>query len=147
MGLLKEFRDFAMRGNVLDLAIGVIIGGAFGKIVTSLVNDVLMPPIGALTGGVDFSNKRIVIQNAVAELKDAAGTITQAAQPEVAIYYGKFINATIDFVIVAFCIFLVIKLFNEARRRFEQEKPAAAPAGPSAEVRLLGEIRDLLKGR
>lgn len=137
MGLMKEFREFALKGNVLDLAIGVIIGGAFGKIVTSLVNDVLMPPIGLLLGGVDFSEKKLVLKQAVV---NAAGATT----PAVELAYGKFINTVIDFTIVAFCIFMVIKVFNEARKRFEKEK-AAAPAEPPAQEKLLAEIRDLLK--
>lgn len=133
MGLLKEFKTFAMRGNVLDMAVGVIIGAAFGKIVTSMVSDVLMPPIGLLTGGMDFSRLSITLRAA------SAGT------DAVTLRYGVFINSIIDFVIVAFCIFLLIKVVNAAKRHAE-EAPAA-PKAPSQEVVLLSEIRDLLKQR
>jgi len=129
MGLLKEFKTFAMRGNVLDMAVGVIIGAAFGKIVTSIVSDVLMPPVGLLTGGMDFSHLSITLR--------AASAGTEA----VTLRYGVFINSIIDFVIVAFCIFLLIKIVNAAKRNAEQPKP------PSPEVVLLSEIRDLLKQR
>ncbi|MCA9407983.1 MAG: large-conductance mechanosensitive channel protein MscL [Candidatus Omnitrophica bacterium] len=129
--MMKEFKDFAMKGNVVDMAVGVIIGGAFGKIVGSLVNDVIMPPIGLLTGGVDFSDKVIT-------LKEATET-TEA----VVMSYGIFINNIINFIIVAFSIFMVIKGLNSMKKK-EEAKPAAPPA-PSKEVVLLGEIRDLLK--
>jgi len=136
MAIIKEFKEFAMRGNVVDLAVGVIIGAAFGKIVSSLVNDIIMPPIGYLLGGIDFSNKKITLVEA-----DAAKKVA-----EVAIRYGTFINSIIDFVIVAFCIFLVIKGINSMKKK-EEEAPAAAPA-PSNEEVLLTEIRDLLaKGK
>jgi large conductance mechanosensitive channel len=131
MSMFKEFREFAMRGNVMDMAIGIILGGAFGKIVSSLVNDVLMPPIGMLLGGVDFSNLMIT-------LKGATETV-----PAVSLRYGVFINTVIDFIIIAFSIFLVVKAINSLKRK-EEEKPAAPPAPPKQEV-LLTEIRDLLK--
>jgi large conductance mechanosensitive channel len=140
MGMMKEFRDFAVKGNVMDMAVGVIIGGAFGKIVTSLVNDVVMPPIGKLTGNVDFSNLFVALDgNVYATLKAAkdAGAAT--------VNYGLFINTVIDFVIVAFVIFMVVKAINKAKRK-EEAKPAPAPA-PSAEEKLLMEIRDVLKSR
>jgi large conductance mechanosensitive channel len=124
-----------MRGSVIDLAVGVVIGGAFGKIVTSLVDDIIMPPIGYLTGGVDFANLKYVISEA-----DAA---TETA--EVAIMYGNFINVIIQFLIIAFCIFLVIKGINSLKRK-EEAAPEAAPA-PSNEEVLLTEIRDLLKNK
>jgi large conductance mechanosensitive channel len=120
MGMLKEFKEFAMRGNVVDMAVGIIIGGAFGKIVTSLVNDVLMPPIGALLGGVDFASLAIKVKEASV---DAAGKTS----PAVIISYGKFINTVLDFIIVAFCIFMVIKAMNELKKRMEKPAPAAAP--------------------
>ena len=132
MGLLKEFKDFAMRGNVVDMAVGIVIGAAFGKIVSSLVADVIMPPVGLLMGGIDFSKLAIT-------LKEAEGT-----NPAVLIGYGSFINTVIDFLIVAAAIFLVIKLMNKAKERFEKEQEEA-PAKPSAEVVLLTEIRDSLK--
>jgi len=120
MGMIKEFKEFAMRGNVVDMAVGIIIGGAFGKIVTSMVNDVLMPPIGVLLGGVDFASLAIKVKDATV---DAAGKTT----PAVIISYGKFINTVLDFVIVAFCIFIVIKAMNAMKHRLEH-----APAAPSA---------------
>lgn len=136
MGMLKEFKEFAMRGNVIDLAVGVVIGGAFGKIVTSLVNDVIMPPIGVLTGGVDFSELKVV-------LKPADNSNPAHKIAEVAINYGTFINTLIQFIIIAFAIFMVVKAINRLSRK-EQE---AAPAAPPADVVLLTEIRDLLKDR
>ena len=135
MSMLKEFKEFAMRGNVIDLAVGVVIGGAFGKIVTSLVNDVIMPPIGLLTGGVDFADKKWV-------LKAADNTDPAHKVAEVAVNYGVFINTLIQFLIIAFAIFLVVKAINRLSRKEE-----AAPAAPPADVVLLTEIRDLLKHR
>ncbi|MDE2155041.1 MAG: large-conductance mechanosensitive channel protein MscL [Xanthomonadaceae bacterium] len=135
MSMLTEFKEFAMRGNVLDLAVGVVIGGAFGKIVTSLVNDVIMPPIGMLTGGMDFSQLKWVLRPA-----DASNPAHKVA--EVAVQYGLFINTLIQFLIIAFAIFLMVKAINRLSRRQE-----AAPAAPPADVVLLGEIRDLLKDR
>lgn len=131
MSLAKEFRDFAMRGNVIDMAVGVIIGGAFGKIVTSLVDKIMMPPIGYITGGIDFKEKNWPL---------IEKTVTN---PGIVINWGDFVNAVVQFTIVAICLFLVIKLMNEARKRFEEqkiEKPAEAPA----DIKLLTEIRDLL---
>lgn len=137
MSVIKEFRDFISRGNVLDLAVGVIIGAAFGKIITSLVNDIIMPPIGYALNGVNFRNLRLIIQQAQT---DTAGGVIG---PEVAINYGNFIQIIIEFIIVAFCIFLVVKGVNAMRKK-EAEVPAA-PAAPSAQEQLLMEIRDLLK--
>jgi len=136
MSLVSEFKTFMMRGNVVDLAVGVIIGGAFGGIVTSLVKDVIMPPIGYLMSGIDFSSLKVVIANAVA---GADGKITK---PEVAIGYGAFINTLINFLIVAAVIFLVVKGVNSLKRK-EAEKPAE-PAAPTTDQQLLMEIRDLL---
>lgn len=126
--LIEEFKDFAMRGNVIDMAVGVIIGGAFGKIVTSLVDDVLMPLIGVVTGGIDFTNLSINVGDA--QLK-----------------YGMFLQNTINFIIVAFCIFLMIKGMNRLAKQKADEKKAepSTPPAPSAEEKLLTEIRDLLK--
>ena len=136
MGMVSEFREFVMRGNVVDLAVGVVIGASFGKIVTVLVERVLMPPIGMMLGGVDFSAWGIELKAATV---DAAGK----AVPAVTIGLGEFVNALIQFVIVAFAIFLVVKAVNAARRPV----PAAAPAGPSEEVKLLTEIRDAVRTR
>lgn len=147
MGIVKEFREFAMRGNVLDLAVGVIIGAAFGKIINSMVNDMIMPPIGMLLGKVDFSEKKLVIQDGIEAVKSADGVVVTPAVAEVAVKYGSFINMVIEFMIVAFCVFIIIKLFNTARKRFEAEKPAPVPAGPTKEELLLTEIRDILARR
>ena len=137
MGMVKEFRDFISRGNVLDLAVGVVIGAAFGKIVASLVNDIIMPPIGYILNGVNFRNLKLVIQQAQTDVNGAV------LKPEVAITYGNFIQGVIEFIIIAFCIFLVVKAFNAMRKK-DAEVPAAPPA-PSTEEQILMEIRDLLK--
>ena len=133
MGMMTEFKEFAMRGNVIDLAVGVVIGAAFGKIVTALVDKVIMPPLGLLIGGVDFSKMAIVLKDATV---DAAGKDV----PAVVLAYGEFINALVQFVIVAFAIFLLVKAVNRLHR-----KPDAAPAAPPEDVLLLREIRDALK--
>jgi large conductance mechanosensitive channel len=133
MSIFKEFRDFLGRGNVLDLAVGVIIGGAFGKIVTSLVNDVVMPPIGLILGGVDFSSFKIVLKPADAAKKAA----------EVAISYGAFVNTVIQFVVVGAVIFLMVRAINSIQRKAEAE----AAASPTPSEALLTEIRDLLAAR
>lgn len=140
MSFVKEFKEFISRGNVVDLAVGVIIGGAFGAIVNSLVKDVVMPPIGYLTSGIDFSTIKYVIQPAV------LGPDSKILKPEVAIGYGIFLNTLINFLIVAFVIFWVVKGVN-ILKRLEAEKPVEPPA-PSAQEKLLIEIRDLLaKGK
>ena len=132
---IKEFKEFAMRGNVIDMAVGVVVGGAFGKIVSSLVNDIIMPGVGVLTGGVNFSDYKFVIQKGVTDG-------TEIITPEVAITWGSFVQTIIDFLIIAFCIFLAIKTINRFKKA---EEPApAAPATPTQEE-LLTEIRDLLK--
>jgi len=136
--MLKEFRDFAMRGNVVDLAVGVIIGAAFGAIVNSLVADVIMPIIGAITGGLDFSN-----YFAPLSAKVTATNLADAKKQGAVLAYGNFITLTLNFIIIAFVLFIVIRLMNQLKRR-EETKPAEPPK-PSAEVVLLTEIRDLLK--
>jgi len=134
LGIIKEFKSFAMKGNVLDLAIAVIIGGAFGKIVSSLVNDVLMPPIGLLLGNTDFSKLSVVLKEAEGEAQ------------AVTLNYGVFVNTIIDFLIVALVIFMVIKAFNKIQKKKEEAPaPAPAPPAPSKEETLLAEIRDILK--
>lgn len=137
MGLIKEFKDFAVKGNVIDLAVGVIIGAAFGKIVTSLVNDIIMPPIGLVTGGVDFSKLKIVLKEAVV---DASGAVTTEA---VSINYGNFINIAIQFLIIAMCVFMIVKGFNSLKKKAEDPKNPEAPT--PQDILLLTEIRDLLK--
>jgi large conductance mechanosensitive channel len=131
MSMMQEFKTFAMRGNVVDMAVGIILGGAFGKIVSSFVADVIMPPIGLLVGGVNFTSLAITIQEAAG---DAAA---------VTINYGKFIQAITDFVIIAFAIFMVIKAMNSMKKK--EEQAPASPPPPSKEETLLAEIRDLLK--
>jgi large conductance mechanosensitive channel len=129
MGMMQEFKDFAMRGNVVDLAVGVVIGGAFGKIVSSVVADVIMPPIGLLSGGVNFADLKMVLKEGVGDL------------PAVTLNYGAFLQTMIDFVIIAFAIFMLVKAMNSMKKA---EAAAAAPPPPAQEV-LLTEIRDLLK--
>lgn len=131
MKFIDEFKAFALKGNVVDMAVGIIIGGAFGKIITSLVNDIIMPPIGLLVGGVNFAELSVILKEAVGET------------PAVTWNYGNFIQVSIDFLIVAFAIFMVIKVMNTAKRK-KEEAPAAPPA-PTKEEILLTEIRDLLK--
>jgi len=144
--MLKEFKEFAIKGNMLDMAVGIIIGAAFGTIVTSLVNDVIMPPIGMLTGGLDFSQLHLVLQQgdpagpyATLEAANEAGAVT--------LNWGSFINHVLSFLIVAFAVFLVVKGFNDLRRREEAKPEPETPPEPSAEEKLLGEIRDLLRAR
>ena len=136
MRMISEFRQFAMRGNVVDLAVGVIIGGAFGKIVSSFVADMLMPPIGALLGGTDFTGLKLVIKDKVIE----SGQVVSQA---VTINYGNFIQVTIDFLIIAFSIFMMIKMMNAMNKK--NIPPPTTSAEPSNEEKLLTEIRDLLK--
>jgi len=144
MGIVKEFKDFAVKGNMLDMAVGIIIGGAFGKIISSLVNDVLMPPLGMLLGKVDFTNLKAVLQKGHDAVMDGA-TVVKPAIAEVSINYGMFIQTLIDFLIVALCIFFVIKAMNSLKKKEEAPAAPAAPPPPSDEVVLLREIRDLLK--
>jgi large conductance mechanosensitive channel len=140
MGFIKEFKEFAMKGNVMDMAVGVIIGGAFGKIVTSLVNDVLMPVISLATGGIDFTNLFINLG------EGSYSTLAQAQEAGASVFaYGSFIQNVVDFLIVAFCIFLMLKGINKLNRKKEEPAPEPeAPKGPTQEE-LLAEIRDLLK--
>ena len=137
-GFMAEFRKFIARGNVLDMAVGVIIGGAFGKISTSLVNDILMPAISMLTGGIDFTDWKLVLKEAVVE----NGQEISAA---VSINYGAFLSTVLDFLIIAFAVFCMVKAVSHLRRKREEEAPPPAPPEPSAEEKLLAEIRDLLK--
>jgi large conductance mechanosensitive channel len=131
MSMMKEFKEFAAKGNVIDLAVGVIIGAAFGKIVSSLVDDIIMPPVGLVLNGVDFSKLSITLKEAVGD------------KPAVLLRYGAFINIFITFLIVAFCVFLIVKAINTLKRKQEAKEVAAAP--PSQEVILLTEIRDQLR--
>lgn len=153
MGFFKEFKEFVMRGNVIDMAVGVVIGGAFGKIVTSLVNDIVMPPIGMAIGGVAFSELKATLKPAI--LAEDGETIVKEA---VTLNYGNFIQTILEFIIIALCIFLVIRTINKIRKKIEEKKAAEeaakaaaeaaaaeeVPAAPT-EAELLAEIRDLLK--
>lgn len=135
---VQEFKDFAVKGNAVDMAVGVIIGGAFGKIVSSIVDDIIMPPIGWLIGGVNFSDLKVELPaEEIAGVKMASATIN----------YGAFIQTLIDFVIIAFCVFLLVKAINQLARKKTEEAAPAAPPAPSAEEKLLTEIRDLLKDK
>ena len=139
MKLLDEFKQFAMRGNVVDMAVGIIIGGAFGKIVSSFVSDVIMPPLGILIGGVNFTDLKITIKS---QIVDAAGTVVN---PAVTINYGNFIQVVFDFIIIAFAIFAMIKIMNNLNRKNVEEQVPATPPPPPADIQLLSEIRDILK--
>ena len=159
MGFFKEFKEFAMKGNVIDMAVGVVIGGAFGKIVTSLVNDIVLPPIGLAIGGVEFSELKAVLKPAKEAVVDADGVEVEKAVEEVAIRYGNLIQVILEFIIIALCIFLVVRTINkikakaEAKKAAEEAKAAAAEAAAAEEAAkpteadLLVEIRDLLKQR
>ncbi len=142
MSLLKEFKSFAMRGNVTDMAVGIIIGAAFGKIVTSLVNDVIMPPLGLLIGKVNFTELFVALNGEtyanMAQAKEAGAPI---------LAYGNFVQTTFDFIIVAFAIFMIIKGMNRMKKAEEAQAAPAPPPAPSKEELLLGEIRDLLKNK
>lgn len=135
---LNEFKEFAMKGNVVDMAVGVVIGAAFGKIVTSLVNDIIMPVVGVLTGGTNFSEYKLVIKQGVTQG-------TEIVTPEVAVTWGAFVQTIVDFLIIAFCIFLAIKFVNRLRRKPEPEPEAPAAPAPPTQEELLAEIRDLLR--
>ena len=143
MGMLKEFKEFAMRGNVVDMAVGVIIGGAFGKIVTSIVGDLIMPAVGLLVGGVNFTDLKLV-------LKAAEMNGDEVVNPAVTLNYGNFMQVTLDFLIVAFAVFMLVKGINKLteslqRKKKEEEAKPATPLAPPADIQLLTEIRDLLK--
>lgn len=137
MGFVKEFKEFAVRGNVVDMAVGIIVGAAFSTIVNSFVKDVLMPPLGLLAGGVDFSDKKLVLKQGVSAAEGVK------AVPEVSVNYGVFINSVINFVIVAFAVFLLVKAINRLKRK-EMPPP---PPGPTREEQLLMEIRDAIRAR
>jgi len=141
MSLAKEFKEFAMRGNVVDMAVGIIIGGAFGKIISSVVADVIMPPIGLLMGGVSFTDLKIVLKDPII---DAAGKVTSQA---VSINYGNFIQVTVDFLIIAMAIFMMIKAMNHMKKKEEPAPVEEVVIPPTKEEVLLSEIRDILKNK
>ena len=140
MSFVKEFKEFAMRGNVIDMAVGVVIGAAFGKIISSLVDDIIMPLVGVATGGMNFTDYKWVIQQAVVD-----GATQEVLKPEVTMNWGSWIQTIVDFLIVAFCIFLAIKAINQLKRKKDEEPAPEAPAEPTKEEVLLTEIRDLPK--
>ena len=140
MGFISEFKEFAMKGNLVDMAIAFVMGGAFGKVVTAFVEKMFAPIIGLLMGGLDLNDQKLIIKDGVAEVKDAAGAVVTPAVAEVAIEWGAFITAVIDFIIVAFVMFLIIKAINKMKK----PEPVPPPAGPTQEE-LLVQIRDLLK--
>lgn len=141
MGMLKEFKEFAMKGNLVDIAVGFVMGAAFTRLVTSFTGGIVTPFISMVTGNVKFDQLKWVLRDGVPEVKDAAGTVTTQAIAEVAVKYGDFLQATIDFIIVAFVMFMVVKAVN----RMKKPEAPAAPAGPTNEEKLLMEIRDALK--
>lgn len=140
MSIIQEFKEFAVKGNAIDMAVGVIVGQAFGKIVTSIVNDIIMPPIGVLLGGMDFSDLSVTLKKAT----EVDGVVTEA----VTLNYGAFVQTCIDFLIVAWCVFMMVKLINRFNRKKAEAPAAPAPEPePTAEEKLLSEIRDLLKDK
>ncbi len=143
MGMLKEFKEFAMKGNLVDIAVAFVMGAAFGKIVTSFVDGVIMPLVGMLTGGIDFAQKKVVLKPAIDAVKDAGGKVVTPAIAEVSIKYGAFLTNILDFIIVAFVVFMIIKAINSSKKKVE-EAPAAPPT-PSSTDQLLMEIRDSLR--
>lgn len=141
MGMLKEFKEFAMKGNLVDIAVGFVMGAAFTKLVTAFTGGIVSPVISLLTSDVNFNELKWVLRSGLPEVKDAAGAVTTPAVAEVAVKYGEFLQTTIDFIIVAFVMFMVVKAVNKMKKPVE----APAPAGPSNEEKLLMEIRDALK--
>ena len=145
MGMMKEFKEFAMKGNVVDLAVAVIIGGAFGKIVTSMIDDMIMPVIGKVIGNVDFSNLYIPLSDKIQKVNDQWPALVDAKKLGSVLAYGNFISILINFIILAFCIFMMVKAMNATKKK-EEAKPVAPPA-PSKEEVLLTDIRDILRKR
>ena len=141
MGMMKEFKEFAMKGNLVDMAVAFVMGAAFTKVTTAFIGGMVMPLVGQITGGVDFSSKMIVLTPGSAEVKDATGNVIKAAVEEVAVKWGAFVTVAIEFLVVAFVMFMVIKAINKMKKA----EPAPAPAGPTNEEKLLMEIRDALK--
>ncbi|WKZ67048.1 MAG: large-conductance mechanosensitive channel protein MscL [Flavobacteriales bacterium] len=139
--MMKEFKEFAMKGNLVDMAVAFVMGAAFGKVTSAFIDGMVMPLVGQLTGGVDFNDKKLVLTKAAAEVKDASGAVIQPAVTEVAVKWGTFITMTIEFLVIAFVMFMVIKAIN----RMKKAEPAPPPPGPTNEEKLLMEIRDALR--
>lgn len=144
MGMMKEFKEFAMKGNLIDMAVAFVMGGAFGKVITAFVEKMFAPVVGLIMGGIDLNDKHLVIKEGTPEVKDAVGNIVTKAIPQVAIEWGQFVTAIIDFTLVAFAMFMLIKAINKFKRKEEAAAPAAPPE-PSSTDKLLMEIRDSLK--
>ncbi|MDO4715176.1 MAG: large-conductance mechanosensitive channel protein MscL [Bacteroidales bacterium] len=147
MSFIQEFKEFAIKGNAVDMAVAVVIGGAFGKIVSSIVDDLIMPIVGVITGGVNFTDLKYTLKSAAPAVTDATGQVVTEATEAVTINYGNFIQTTVDFLIIAFCIFLVIKGMNSLKKEKPAEEVPAADPVPTKEEVLLTEIRDLLKNK
>ncbi len=145
MGFVKEFKEFALKGNLVDMAIAFVMGGAFGKVTTAFVEKMFAPVVGLLMGGIDLTKKSITIKDAVAEVKDASGAITIEGSPAVEIQWGLFVTACIDFILVAFAMFMIIKLMNALKKNETDSSTPAPPPAPSKEEILLTEIRDALR--
>lgn len=145
MGFIKEFKEFALKGNLVDMAIAFVMGGAFGKVTTSFVEKMFAPVVGLIMGGIDLTKKKIILKQGITEVKDAAGNVVTAGVQEVAIEWGMFVTACIDFILVAFVMFMIIKLMNSLKRK-EEVAPSSPPA-PSKEEVLLAEIRDAIKSK
>ena len=143
MGMIKEFKEFALRGNLIDIAVAFVMGGSFGKITSSFVEGIVMPLVGMLTGGIDFNAQKLVLKESIPEIKDSTGKVITKAVQEVSIKYGAFITALIDFIIIAFVVFLFIKAINAMKKKEAEAAPPAVPE-PSSTDRLLIEIRDAL---
>lgn len=145
MGFIKEFKEFALKGNLVDMAIAFVMGGAFGKVTTSFVEKMFAPVVGLIMGGIDLNKKRTILKHGVAEVKDAAGNVVTAGVQEVAIEWGMFVTACIDFILVALVMFLIIKLMNALKKK-EEVAPSSPPA-PTKEEILLTEIRDAIRNK
>ncbi len=139
--MMKEFKEFAMKGNLVDMAVAFVMGGAFGKVTSAFIDGMAMPLVGQLTGGVDFKDKKLVLTSAASEVKDAAGNVVTPAVAEVAVKWGAFVTVAIEFLVIAFVMFMVIKAIN----RMKKAEPPPPPPGPSNEEKLLTEIRDALR--
>jgi len=141
MGMLKEFKEFAMKGSLIDIAVGFVMGAAFNKVVSGFIDGIVMPGIGMITSGINFKDLKYVLKDGSPEVKDAAGAVTTPGVPEVAMTYGDFITTLINFIVVAFVVFMIVKAVNKTKK----EVPPPPPAGPTNEEKLLMEIRDALK--
>ncbi len=143
MGMLKEFKEFAVRGNLVDMAVAFVMGGAFGKVTSAFIDGMVMPLVGQLSGGVDLSDKKLILTPAAGEIKDAAGNVLSPATTEVAVHWGAFVTVAMELLVVSFVMFIIIKAINRLRK--EEAAAPAPPPGPTNEEKLLMEIRDALK--